>query len=182
MDERLVAERDRSASQYAVGAAAIAAMRTGFKRRNRGGGGTVAAEVAGFECALEDAVVKGWGRRVARAEERICGVYGDIVGEEGEDEEGGGVFGRGGTLQMVLGMLSKEEDGGQLEEEGESSQEEEEDMPAEMLMKREVERNLWRRCLQGERLRSAALLRRMTTLQVSHTHTHTHALLEGDLR
>jgi hypothetical protein len=175
MDKRLSAERDRSASQYAVGAAAIAAMRTGFKRRHNPSSNMVAAEIATFECALEEAVVKRKGHRVASAEFDITETYGEIVSEEMEGDEGG-VFGRGGTLQMVLGMLNKGDDeddeksteDGSDDVEGEEEEEEEEadsSMTAELLMKREVERNLWRRCLQAERLRSAALLRRLTTLQ-----------------
>ena len=75
------------------------------------------------------------------------------TGEEGEEEEGD---------QDV----ESEEEGEDEDEGGEITGDDEAALEDDEF---QDERNLWRRCLQGERLRAAALLRRMKSAQKSYS-------------
>ncbi|GMI15291.1 hypothetical protein TrLO_g7850 [Triparma laevis f. longispina] len=202
---KIIEERKkRAASQYAVGAAAIAAMRGGLdgrgkeeesikgfevdddvmlRKAEREGGGDIqstAVLLSNFETKLEEAIVRRNFKKVASHEKNITEAYGKIVGKTTSNNQTernlqAGTFGAEGTLQMVLRLLDKtargEGNDDWVDNDSDDSDIDIEDEKSEDFEGDEFhdERNLWRRCLQGERLRAAALLRRMKSSQNSYS-------------
>jgi len=178
-EERDEREREAAAS-YAVGAAAIAAMRGGLRRvggenlaeedesRNKRRQQQWASLINDVEIKLEEAIVSKCVNKIAKYDAKLVSLYGEVV-ETGSK----GVFGNEGTLMMVQRLLYKDEGKSVVDDvasdsyngsDSESDNESKPDLTVD-------ERSLWRRCLQGERLRSAALMRKMLVSEKGHEKT-----------
>jgi len=141
-----MARRSNYRSQRAVASAAVSAMRGGIMvDKGEAGGGKWAREVGEIEQMVEDEIGNMDPGRVRDLEKELTALYGEAVRDGGE---GNGVFGVEGTLGMVMKLMSKNED--DSDEHGSDGADTWED-----------ERELWRRALQCERLRSSGLLRKV---------------------
>jgi len=139
--------------------------------------------LANSSLRFAQAIVRRNFKRVAAHEKKITEAYGKIVGKTtalgAEGNLQAGTFGPEGTLQMVLRLLDKTargdaDDAKEDDDDNEDANNDDEKSSTSSSVDFESdefhdERNLWRRCLQGERLRAAALLRRMKSSQNSYS-------------